>query len=106
MYWKNSDGFKRKAIGIDCLSYNAVELLTLIFFNMPTNISENKWIGYSSSDAYVSLNELTMLEETEKIVTRLPRSGTRNDTRVTVCQEQKLPDFYELKIRVRKYDFL
>ena len=73
---------------------------------MPTNISENKWIGYSSSEAYVSLNELRMLEETERVVLKLPRSGTINDPLVKISQEQKLPDFYELKIRVRKYDFL
>ena len=72
---------------------------------MPTNISENKWIGYSSSEAYVSLNELTMLEETERIVLRLP-SATRNEPTLNISPEQKLPDFYELKIRVRKYDFL
>ena len=73
---------------------------------MPTNISENKWIEYSSSEAYLSLNELTMLEETEKIVLKLPRSSTLNDPLVNSSREQKLPDFYELKIRVRKYDFL
>jgi hypothetical protein len=73
---------------------------------MQTNISENKWIGYSSSDAYVSLNELTMLEETENILLKLPGSTTLNDPIVNIPQEQKLPDFYELKIRVRKYDFL
>jgi len=73
---------------------------------MPTNISENKGIGYSSSEAYVSLNELTMLEETNRIVLRLPASSTRNEPTESISQEQKLPDFYELKIRVRKYDFL
>lgn len=73
---------------------------------MPTNISENKWIGSSSSEAYVSLNELTMLEESESIVLQLREPATRNDPAVNVTQEQKLPDFYELKIRVRKYDFL
>jgi hypothetical protein len=73
---------------------------------MPTNISENKWIEYSSSEAYVSLNELTMLEETEKMVLKLPRSATRNEFPEKIPLEQKMPDFYELKIRVRKYDFL
>jgi hypothetical protein len=73
---------------------------------MPTNISENKWIEYSSSEAYVSLNELTTLEETEKIVLKLPKPVVTSDPPVNISQEQKLPDFYELKIRVRKYDFL
>lgn len=73
---------------------------------MPTNISENKWIGYSSSESYVSLNELTMLEETENMVLHLRKPATRNDPVVNIIEEQKLPDFYELKIRVRKYDFL
>jgi hypothetical protein len=72
---------------------------------MPINLSQNEWIEYSSSDAHVSLNKLTMLEETEKIVLNLPRSA-RNDSPVDTSQQPKLPDFYELKIRVRKYDFL
>jgi hypothetical protein len=69
------------------------------------NISENKWIEYSS-EAYVSLNELRMLEEAEKVVLKLPNSASGDDPPVTILQERKLPDFYELKIRVRKYDFL
>ena len=73
---------------------------------MATNISENKWIEYSSSEAHVSLNELRMLEETEKMVLQLRKPATGNDPAVKITQEQKLPDFYELKIRVRKYDFL
>lgn len=73
---------------------------------MSTNISENKWIEYSSSEAYVSLNELTMLEETESTVLRLRKPTALNDPTVNITREQKSPDFYELKIRVRKYDFL
>jgi hypothetical protein len=74
---------------------------------MPTNISENKRIEYSSSyEAYVSLNELRMLEKTEKVVLKLPKSAAGDDPPGNIFQEQKLPDFYELKIRVRKYDFL
>jgi hypothetical protein len=73
---------------------------------MTTNISENKWIEYSSSEAHVSLNGLTMLEETEKMVLQLRKPAIGDDPVVNTTQEQKLPDFYELKIRVRKYDFL
>ena len=73
---------------------------------MSTTIAENKWIEYSPSEAYVSLNELTMLEETENMVLQLRTSAKSNDSALKIIQEQKLPDFYELKIRVRKYDFL
>jgi hypothetical protein len=73
---------------------------------MTTSGSESKSIAYSSSGAYVSLNEMTMLVETEKIRLTLPKPASRYDPSVNTLQEQKLPDFYELKIRVRKYDFL
>ena len=73
---------------------------------MATNISESKWIEYSSSESYVSLNEVTMLEQTESMVLQLRKPVTRIDPATDIIQEQKLPDFYELKIRVRKYDFL
>ena len=71
---------------------------------MSTNISENKSIAYSSSQGYGSPNELTIFEETEKI--RLLRPESKYNPAVNISQQQKLPDFYELKIRVRKYDFL
>ena len=73
---------------------------------MPTHVSHNKWIEYSPSEAYVSLNELTMLEQSEKIRLSLPKPANRCDPAVNISAEEKLPDFYELKIRVRKYDFL
>ena len=73
---------------------------------MQANISENKRIEYSASEAYVSLSELTMLEENEKIeLTLSDRSGTKEPS-TAISGERKMPHFYELKIRVRKYDFL
>jgi hypothetical protein len=73
---------------------------------MPTIKSENKWIKYSSSEAYVSLNGLAMLEETEKIELTMPNRTRTSEPPVNVSNEQNMPLFYELKIRVRKYDFL
>jgi len=73
---------------------------------MLNNISENKWIGNSSLEACVSLNELTIREETDSMVLQLRKRVSRNDPATNITQGQKLPDFYELKIRVRKYDFL
>ena len=73
---------------------------------MPTTILENKWTEYSASEGYDSLNDLAMLEETVNMVLQLRKSATSNDPVVNIVQEHKLPDFYELKIRVRKYDFL
>ena len=73
---------------------------------MKFNVSESKWIEYASPEAYVSFNELKMLEQAENIEITGPKRSTSSESSLKVPDDQNVPHFYELKIRVRKYDFL
>lgn len=78
---------------------------------MPTNVSEHKRIEHSASQDYLAPDKVTVVEEKEEFEVTAAHpantpTGAPDSAAVDVAPEQKIPHFYERKIRVRKYDFL
>lgn len=78
---------------------------------MPTNVSEHTRIEHSASQGYLSPDKVAVVEEKEEFEVTAAHpanasTGAHDSATADVASEQKMPHFYERKIRVRKYDFL
>lgn len=73
---------------------------------MPTNISKTKLIGYSTAEVYTPRDHDIMVEEHVEVELIVPNSTDVKDVATNAAPQNKLPHFFEHKIRVRKYDFL
>ena len=73
---------------------------------MPTNISNTKLIEYSTAEVYTPRKNDIMEDEHVEVELLIRNSTDVKDVATTATPQNKLPHFYEHKIRVRKYDFL
>ncbi|HET9823685.1 MAG TPA: hypothetical protein VFP87_00050 [Chitinophagaceae bacterium] len=83
-----------------------VDFLTSNFLIMPTNVSERKRLEYTATQVLEIPDKVTILREHEELDSIVADPGDEKDTAAVATCEQKPPHFYQLKIRMRKYDFL
>lgn len=90
----------------DCLSYDVTGSLNSNFMNMPTNLAKKESTKYLAGEVQAATDNEPLVQEHEEVESTVPNSTTVNDEEINVPPPQKLPHFFEHKIRMRKYDFL